>query len=209
MKNKIEENRILLQNNPESKVFPFPASIFDNILTTPRYKDTLIQAKISIDRTINFIDTAGMLIPEIDSKVGTIVNLHIESDTKNLNKARLAVNRFKILDKMKKKKLRTGDLSLRDRFSMNRMLKTLKRNEELPTSEEVWEVSLNSKYLNTITDAGSHMASFNHKSGNRCLTNYQGYFSMSSRELSNFYRKLYELFIKESVIFMKLKGDLK
>lgn len=82
------------------------------------------------------------------------------------------------------------------------MLGMLKKDKELPKSEEVWQVSLNTKYLNTISDAGSHMASFNHKSGNRSLNNYQGYFSMSSRHLGMFYYRLYDIFIKESIEFL-------
>lgn len=209
MKVKIEVIRKLLQDNPAATEFPFPAFIFENTFTTPRFKDTLIQAKLPLRRTVNFIEDESLMIPEIDSKIGTLVNLQNQNKYDSLNQARLAVNRFRVLDKLKKKKLRTANAGLVEKFSLNRMMKLLHKKKQLPTSDKVWQVSLNTKYLNTIQDAGSHMASFSHKSGNRSLTNYKGYFSMSSRHLSMFYLRLYDIFIKESVKFLNKKRSKK
>lgn len=199
--------RRILKMDPDREKFPFPAVLFERAFSTPRYKDTLISVKLSLPRTVSIIEAEKMLKPEIESKMGVLVHLNMASNMKSLNQARLAVNRFKVLDNLKRKKLRKKTDSLVEKFSLDKMIKTLNKGKELPGGEEVWQVSLNSKHLKTINNAGSRTSSFSHKSGNRCLTNYTGYFSMSSRQLRKFYHRIYDLFIKESIKFIKEKRD--
>lgn len=97
--------RKIIQENPAMAEFPFDACILEMKFNTPRHKNTLIQAKIGLDRTINFIEVEKILTPEIDSKIGTLVNLQNQNINDSLNQARLAVNRFRVLDNMKKKGL--------------------------------------------------------------------------------------------------------
>lgn len=205
MKNHVIETRRLLKMDPDTKEFPFPAVLFEKAFTTPRYKDTLINVKLSLPRTVGIIEMEKMLKPEIESKIGVLVHLNMASNIQSLNQARLAVNRFKIMDKLKRKKLRKQKDSLVEKFSLKKMMKMLNKGKKLPDAEEMWQVSLNSKHLKTIENVGSRTASFSHKSGNRSLSNYTGYFSMSSRQLRLFYHRLYDLFIKESIKFIKEK----
>ena len=185
------------------KTFPFPRQVFSVQLKLPAMESSVITAKLSLKRSIERLIKMPTLKPDINANLSITTKMPPRGlktlDHKErikMNHTRLVMNRFRALDNLKKRKLRSNNHLLMAKFSMDNMLESLRKGKKLPTGEDLWRACLNSTHIKVITDPNSKIAYFSHKSANRSLENYNHYFSMSKRSLKKFYLCFYDSLIE-------------